>query len=222
MSDDISPDENIYINEADGLTNDHPSLPVVDPNNEGNAADEDSFDDLPTSIIVTNIHSEVFISEDLKSDMEDLFRSFSEDIRFCWLKSFRRLRVDFKDAVSAANARIKLHQFPFGTNSIINCYFAQPVTPISARNLQLPPLTKQWLISPPASPPAGWEPRAEGEPIINHDLLMALANLTPGESRELHPPTESQPAIVVHTAIIADGIDVSKQKILQTKCPERS
>lgn len=48
------------------------------------------------------------------------------------------------------------------------------------QHLQPPALTKQFLISPPASPPLGWEPREEGEPLVNHDLLAAIANLSAG------------------------------------------
>lgn len=93
-----------FVNEADGLSNEHPAMPSSyanddEPNNS--AVDQDSFDDLPTSLIVTSIHSEVFINEDLKAEMESLFREFSEDVTFQWLKSFRRLRVNYVDAVSA-------------------------------------------------------------------------------------------------------------------------
>lgn len=61
--------------------------------------------------------------------------------------------------------------------------FIKPVTPIDAadQHLQLPAPVKQFLISPPASPPEGWVPRAEGEPLINYDLLAAIASLTPGK-----------------------------------------
>lgn len=236
-------DENIFINQIDGLTNQHPSLPDTDSDNYD--IDADTFDDLPTSIIVTNIHSEVFTNDELKSDMENLFKIFSKTVTFQWLKSFRRLRVNFDSAIAAASARLQLHQYPFG-KSLITCYFAQPVTPVSHKNLQLPAPFKQFLISPPASPPAGWEPRAENEPLVNHDLLAALANLTPGESHELHPPTTEHPAIIVHTAVLSsttttnsmeddnddddgDGSTspigagiTTRPRIQQTKCPERT
>lgn len=257
MDENSTPDDSIYINQADGLSNDHPALPDSDSdaehsvngdNNGTNDVDEDgddvhsdTFDDLPTSLIVTNIHADVFVDDQLKADMEELFRFFSPAATFQWLKSFRRLRVIFDTGVAAANARIQLHQYPFG-KSVITCYFAQPVTPVAHRFLKPPAPFKQFLISPPASPPAGWEPREEGEPLVNHDLLAALANLTPGESHELHhPSTPEHPAIVVHTALLpagvqaplvddgaihededVDGFVAMKARIPQTKCPERA
>ncbi|XP_055857434.1 protein sarah [Episyrphus balteatus] len=224
--DKLSPDQDIFINPVDGLPSQHPTLPELDATNEHNEVDLDSFDDLPTSIIVTNIHSEVFASDQMKAQMEDLFRTFSEAATFQWLRSFRRLRVNYDNAIDAANARIKLHQFEFNKKTIISCYFAQPVTPVSHKNLQPPAPVKQFLISPPASPPAGWEPREENEPLVNHDLLAALASLTPGESHELHPQTEDQPAIIVHTAKLQDSsggvVAAPKQAIVHTKCPERA
>ncbi|XP_055608747.1 protein sarah [Uranotaenia lowii] len=237
-----TPDENLFINPSDGLPNEHPALPsAYDSDNESNQVDEDLLEDLPTSIIVTNIHSEVFTSDELKARMEELFKTFSENATFQWLKSFRRLRVNYDTAIAAANARIQLHQYPFG-RSVINCYLAQPVTPVSNPNLKPPAPVKQYLISPPASPPAGWEPIEENEPLVNHDLLAALATLTPGEIHEIHPPTEDQPGILLHTAHMgaADSVDKSsggssfeeddtdgsggalrKGKIVQTRCPER-
>ncbi|KAH8295292.1 hypothetical protein KR018_009698 [Drosophila ironensis] len=227
--DKMSPDQDIYINAADGLPSQHPTLPPegdVDSDTEPEV-DPDSFDDLPTSIIVTNIHSEVFASPELKNAMEELFRTFSDSATFQWLRSFRRLRVNYDNAIAAANARIKLHQYEFNKRTVITCYFAQPVTPVSNKNLQPPAPVKQFLISPPASPPAGWEPREEGEPLVNHDLLAALASLTPGESHELHPQSEDQPAIIVHTAMLPEGgggpgLQQPKAPIVQTKCPERA
>lgn len=223
--DKLSPDQDVFINPTDGLPSQHPTLPDGEVDSEPEV-DPDSFDDLPTSIIVTNIHSEVFASPQLKQEMEDLFRTFCESATFQWLRSFRRLRVNYDNAIAAANARIKLHQYEFNKKTVITCYFAQPVTPVSNKNLQPPAPVKQFLISPPASPPAGWEPREENEPLVNHDLLAALASLTPGESHELHPQSEDQPAIIVHTAMLpetnADGGVRPNMAIIQTKRPERA
>lgn len=116
-----------------------------------------------------------------------------------------------------------MHQYRFD-QLVINCYFAQPVTPIGTKNLQPPAPFKQFLISPPASPPAGWEPREEGEPLVNHDLLAALATLTPGESHELLAQTDSKPGIYIHAAPqpVAIAEPAPKVPITQTRRPERT
>ena len=89
--------------------------------------------------------------------------------------------------------------------------------------LHPPALEKQFLISPPASPPVGWKPVDEAQPLMNVELLSALASLTPGEAHELHPQSESQPGIVVHICEEDDAIDDKgwkpKIKIPQTPHP---
>jgi Calcipressin len=152
---------------------------------------------------------------------------------------FFSLSLSFHLPLFLANARIQLHQYKIN-KSIINCYFAQPVTPISNKNLQPPAPTKQFLISPPSSPPAGWAQAEESEPnIICHDLLAALASLNPGEVHEIHAASENQPGILVHTAIVggveeetaetaatADGSEEAERKlrmgVVHTRCPERT
>ncbi|VDL85711.1 unnamed protein product [Schistocephalus solidus] len=49
-----------------------------------------------------------------------------------------------------------------------------------------PKPSRLFLLSPPASPPVGWEPRVEAEPCINYDLLSAIASMEPGSYQ---PPT---------------------------------
>lgn len=248
------PEEEFYINPVDGLTTDHPILPYqIDSDEETQANDtsnlapsilkkrakdsETILDDLPASLIVTNIHSEVFTDEKQRAELEELFKFFSPSAEFQWFRSFRRLRVNFDSAMAAATARIQLQDYKCGKSRIC-CFFAQPVTPVTTTTtyLQPPAPYKQFLISPPVSPPMDWRPHEENEPIINQDLLAALANLTPGESHELHPQSTEHPAIVVHTAFITtddddtlveeistpNGIPPLQQRILQTRCPERT
>lgn len=93
-----------YVNEVDGLPNDHPALPERESGDgemDNLEPNDDTLDDLPTSLIVTNIHSEVFNSEELKAEMEKVFREISDNVTFQWLKSFRRLRVNFDNAIAA-------------------------------------------------------------------------------------------------------------------------
>ncbi|XP_044739680.1 protein sarah [Chrysoperla carnea] len=217
-------DSNIIINELDGLPNCHPNLEQESQiENDSSDHTPNDFEDLPTSLIVTNIHDNVFANEKQKAEMEALFKQYGEPCTFQWLRSFRRLRVNFKSPTSAANARLQLHQYPI-LNSVITCYFAQPVTPVTTKNLQPPAPVKQFLISPPSSPPLDWEPRPENEPLVNHDLLAALATLAPGSSHELHSPQPGQPGIVVHTAAQAaaqiEHDNLTKPKIMHTRCPE--
>ncbi|XP_043280102.1 protein sarah [Venturia canescens] len=228
--DDTDEPENMIINEIDGLPNVHPKYEQLDLELEskrdgikrepGTLDDIVNDEDLPTSVIVTNLDPRVFKSDEIKAELEELFKKFGEDTTFQYFRSFRRMRVNFSSPGAAAHARIQLHQVHFGETDI-NCYFAQPVTPIDAedRHLQPPALTKQFLISPPASPPVGWEPREEGEPLVNHDLLAAIANLAPGCSHELHPRGSDHPGIIVH---VCENANVAKgsPRIPPTRCPD--
>ncbi|CAH8604627.1 unnamed protein product [Schistosoma guineensis] len=95
----------------------------------------------------------------------------------------------------------------------------------SMKHLAPPKPCRLFLLSPPASPPVGWEPKPECEPVINYELLHALASLAPGEAFELHPRDQANrhPSIVItpcETGLTYDK-DVKKLRIVQTKCPDR-
>ncbi|KAL1453379.1 hypothetical protein WDU94_007519 [Cyamophila willieti] len=126
---------------------------------------------LPKSLIITNLNSDVFGDETLKEQIETLLSQFGKVKSLQYLKSFRRMRVNYETSASASKARINLHQSHFAGTKI-NVYFVQPMTPFDSadQHLQPPAPTKQFLISPPSSPPIGWEPRPESEPLVNYDL----------------------------------------------------
>jgi hypothetical protein len=96
------------------------------------------------------------------------------------LKSFRRIVVSFFDIDSAVTIRQKVDG-----EHIMGCrvrvYFGlnTPLNPTD-QHLPLPKSDKLFFISPPPSPPMGWEMRDEGPPnqmFLAEDLAAALAKL---------------------------------------------
>ncbi|ESO02242.1 hypothetical protein HELRODRAFT_124831, partial [Helobdella robusta] len=174
-------------------------------------------EDFPKSLIVTGIPSVVYESQNVKNEFESLFTSLSSSTTFEYLKSFSRARVTVDNISTATSLRIYLHGRQFH-GSTLNCFFAQPSEMTSSTtHLELPKPYKQFLISPPSSPPLGWEHCLEKEPTINYDLISAINNLAPGASHELHPPSPTSPGIVVH--ICEDPEGFKGQKIAKSKCP---
>ena len=74
---------------------------------------------------------------------------------------------------------------PFLLRLVLRLYCAAP-TPLdpvlpSSQHLEPPPLTRNFLISPPGSPPEGWEPIVEDPPnsaTLAKDLMAALEKLS--------------------------------------------
>ncbi|KAG8320126.1 regulator of calcineurin 2 [Homalodisca vitripennis] len=120
----------MIINEIDGLPNLHPNYNDLELNQQTSRHETRTIDDLihdedlPTSIIVTNLDNAVFKNDELKKEIELLFKQFGEVASFQYFRSFRRMRVNYDCPTAAAKARIQLHQTQF-LNTIINCYFAQ-------------------------------------------------------------------------------------------------
>ncbi|XP_052421904.1 calcipressin-1a isoform X1 [Carassius gibelio] len=201
-------------------------------NNEDSEATLDvHFTELTDSLVAWKVHMEVFAIENpLRASFEDLFRAFDRNVTFQFFKSFRRVRINFTNALAAAEARAKLHKSDFNGREV-RLYFAQSVH-IGSPHLEPPKPDKQFLLSPPPSPPVGWEQSKDATPVINYDLLCAIARLGPGEKYELQPGTPTTPSVVVHVCDNnqessgneeeMDGGRRPRPKIVQTRRPEYS
>ncbi|XP_028847161.1 calcipressin-1a isoform X2 [Denticeps clupeoides] len=171
---------------------------------------------------------DMFNRPEARASFEELFRSYDREATFQFFKSFRRVRINFSDALAAAEARARLHKSEFNGKEL-RLYFAQSVH-IGSPRLEPPKPDKQFLLSPPPSPPVGWEQRQDATPVINYDLLCAIAKLGPGEKYELHTGTPTTPSVVVHVCESdqdssgpeeeVEGARRPRPKIIQTRRPE--
>ncbi|XP_058468442.1 calcipressin-1-like isoform X2 [Solea solea] len=185
-------------------------------------------------LVASVMNQEVFSHPEAQASFEALFRSFDPEVQFQYFKSFRRIRISFSDALAAAEARLRLHKTDFNGKEM-RLYFAQSVH-IGSPRLEPPKPEKQFLISPPASPPVGWEQAHDATPVINYDLLCAISKLGPGEKYELHTATPTTPSVVIHVCDDEHGGDSSapddsdlddkprppRPKIIQTRRPDYS
>jgi len=132
------------------------------------------------TLIITNLDElEIFNPSNLVQ-MRELINQRAPIHTWAPLKSFRRIIVSFFDTESAIAIRQSLDG-----EQVMGCrirvYFGMD-TPLNVgdQHLPLPKSDKLFFISPPPSPPMGWEMQNEGAPnkvVHAEDLAEALARL---------------------------------------------
>ncbi|CAF0951356.1 unnamed protein product [Didymodactylos carnosus] len=154
---------------------------------------------LPRDLIITPIPHELFTNDHLKTEFEAIFRQFDPNITVLYLKFFQRVRITFTNSLNALRARINIHEYDFHGFKF-KTYFACPLPIRSTETYLRPPEPeKLFLISPPVSPPIGWEQKVEDPPVVDFNLLAAIAQLQPNESHEVLPSQGNLPKIIIHT-----------------------
>ncbi|QSZ36539.1 hypothetical protein DSL72_006419 [Monilinia vaccinii-corymbosi] len=132
------------------------------------------------TLLITNLKdAEIFRPDNLQT-IKDLINTSAPIHSWAPLKSFSRIIVSFFDDASA----IRIRQILDGEEIMgvqVRVYFGQP-TSISPKDkhLNLPDAGKLFFISPPPSPPHGWEMKMEDAPnkqVHAEDLAEALAKL---------------------------------------------
>lgn len=117
---------------------------------------------------------------------------------FSPLKSMQRIIVSFYDDDSAIRVRQAIDGTAFSEDSVAKCYFGEP-TPVGdaeKKYLDRPDAGRLFFISPPPSPPVGWEMRAEDPPnkqVHAQDLASKLKNLSGRLTDDYPSPTEDKP-----------------------------
>uniref|UniRef100_A0A8C5P772 Regulator of calcineurin 1 n=1 Tax=Leptobrachium leishanense TaxID=445787 RepID=A0A8C5P772_9ANUR len=112
----------------------------------------------------------------------------------CLFQTFKRVRINFSNPLFAAE--IHLHKTDFLGKEIKRC-FAQMLHIGSSHLAPLKP-EKQFLISPPISPPVGWKEAEDATLVINYDLLYAISKLGPDKQYELHAATKRCGSLLRH------------------------
>ncbi|NWU95293.1 RCAN3 protein, partial [Upupa epops] len=192
--------------------------------NEDDLEEMMDLSDLPTSLFACSVHEAVFEVQEEKVRRRGTSLGFSAVSRAAALEGFVRifrLELMIPEALSS-------HEDSMNISHSVSPHFclqAQVSGEIADKSYLLPPQpVKQFLISPPASPPVGWKQSEDATPLINYDLLCAVSKLGPGEKYELHAGTESTPSVVVHVCESEteeeEEIKNPKQKILQTRRPD--
>lgn len=180
------------------------------------------------TLIVTNIPRLYFASPPVLSEIASQFSQHGYIDRFIPIKSFTRILIIYEEASCAMAAKIALDRMVIpqevyrfvrqaardelelqlqdendevfqNQDATLRVYFGENTPLHQCTEYLLPPeLEKNWLISPPGSPPVGWEQVREVGPnkaVLPEDLFHALVGIQKGgqdwEDDELEDPGES-------------------------------
>lgn len=132
------------------------------------------------TLLFTNLTDLDVFRQDNLATIRNLIAASAFIHAFCPLKSFGRIVVSFFDEESAVRVR-SIWDGEAILGHRVRVYFGKH-TPVNARpdHLALPDAGKLFFISPPPSPPHGWEMRLEDAPnklVHADDLAAALAKL---------------------------------------------
>ncbi|KAI9885987.1 MAG: hypothetical protein M1823_002209 [Watsoniomyces obsoletus] len=147
------------------------------------------------TLLITNLVDPSVFRPDHLLTIRDLINQSAPIHTWAPLKSFRRIVVSFYDI----DAAVRIKQVLDGEvimGERVRVYFGEetPVRPVD-QHLHAPESQKLFFISPPPSPPHGWEVRNEDPPnkqVHAEDLASALSNLRAQSQREEWSNVHSQ------------------------------
>ncbi|KAI9675105.1 MAG: hypothetical protein M1817_001513 [Caeruleum heppii] len=167
------------------------------------------------TLLITNLLNPSTFNPDTLAQIRTLIESTTQSPchSFAPLKSLRRIIVSFFTSSEAVQIRQLLDGETI-MGSRVRCFFGEP-TPIEdvserERHLKAPDAGKLFFISPPPSPPCGWESRHEDPPnreVMAGDLAEALGKLRAGK-----PPGDINGPISPDVSPIDGARDGNRQR----------
>ena len=168
------------------------------------------------SIFVSRLPAQIFsdCNQELRNNLEAIFRRYGESSTFHYLPSVSRVCVVFHRPGEASLAKEELDKTEFLDYGCIKVESLRLIsTPWDERFLKVPKAKRSFLLSPPSSPPVGWEPIEEPPPVPPGALESALFDLAycSGISLDLHESENpSHPTIRLETVVLeSDQSDYS-------------
>ncbi|KAJ3125680.1 hypothetical protein HK100_010660 [Physocladia obscura] len=138
------------------------------------------------SLLFTNLHHSVF-DDSGKAQLRNLIEQHGHIVRFIPITAFFRFFVVFHNVNEATHVKQHLNGTIFLGSKELKVYYGENTdinsigsTPNAASFLQVPALERNFLLSPPGSPPVGWVQTTEAQPSPggHHEaMLYALARL---------------------------------------------
>ena len=162
-----------------------------------NDAGDENISYEATSLVAKKLPVDIFNNISLRNIFEDKFKYFGE-CSFVYLSSFKKCIVSYTTCENAVIAQAELHGKTVLDDFELSVDFKERSKKLGGDYLLVPKTQRLFLLSPPASPPVGWTQKEEPIPVVNYDLLSAVASMQkPGMPVELISKTESTPSIVV-------------------------
>ncbi|XP_065199326.1 calcipressin-1-like [Sycon ciliatum] len=173
---------------------------VVEPDCDdahGFANDIGTQNESSSMLVVNNIPIMVFGNDHCKHKLETMFLAHGH-AEFEYVKSMKRLHVTFNSILQSSSAKTAIDDMVF-EGSTLRVYTNKKME-VDHQRLAPPKPKKLMLISPPSSPPDGWEQAPENNPAINYELVAALAGMSDDAGEiELQAETAQAPKLVVQS-----------------------
>ncbi|KAJ3158011.1 hypothetical protein HDU89_000393 [Geranomyces variabilis] len=143
------------------------------------------------TLIITNLSPAAFATPDAQQTVRAACERYGPLSQFVPLKAFGRALVVYKRTADAQSARRLMHETDVVAGSRVRVYFGQhtdtshlldPSLGTHIDHLRVPALERNFLLSPPGSPPIDWVQIRESSPVsgghsdVLHEALRELHN----------------------------------------------